>query len=76
MSIRSSLITTLSLSLNLSAYILVLPAGNAFSLSYSTTGQPKRTWFVSLPKGISGYDWEGDGEEGEFYGRSVKSDFF
>ena len=31
------------------------------------------TWFIRLPREVAEYGWGGGGEEGERYGRSVKS---
>lgn len=58
----------------LAAYILVLPPGRPMSLAYGKDGQEKKTWFIRLPRGIDDYSWDHEGEEGEKYGRSVKSE--
>ncbi|WVQ80766.1 hypothetical protein IAT38_002871 [Cryptococcus sp. DSM 104549] len=54
------------------SYILLLPPSH-ISTSYSTTGVTKKTWFISLPRDVDGYPWDRGGEDGEFWGRSVKS---
>ena len=56
------------------AYILIQSPQNAFSSSFAKTGRQKINWFISLPKGVQGYSWGEGGEEGEEFGRSVKSE--
>ena len=55
------------------AYILILPTANRISQTMMRDGREKKTWFISLPRGIQGYPWGNGGEEGEESGRSVKS---
>jgi len=55
------------------AYILIQSPQNSFSSSFASSGRQKVSWFIALPKGVQGYTWGADGEEGEKYGRSVKS---
>ncbi|CAD6581527.1 MAG: hypothetical protein TREMPRED_003017 [Tremellales sp. Tagirdzhanova-0007] len=55
------------------AFVLLLPRGKPISPSYGRDGREKKTWFIRLPRGIEGYSWGPDGEEGEAYGRSVKT---
>lgn len=42
--------------------------------NYFRSGKTKTNWFIGLPRGIEGYSWGEGGEEGEQYGRSVKSE--
>jgi hypothetical protein len=42
--------------------------------SYKRTGEPKKDWFLRLPPGSEGPDWDAGGEEGSKYGCSVKSE--
>lgn len=55
------------------SYILILPTANRISQTMLRDGREKKTWFISLPRGIQGYPWGKGGEEGEESGRSVKS---
>lgn len=57
------------------AYILILPPTNSRSLAFVGGGKEKKQWFVRLPRGVDEYTWGEKGEEGEEYGRSVKSLF-
>ncbi|WVQ96993.1 DNA ligase D, 3'-phosphoesterase domain-containing protein [Kwoniella sp. CBS 9459] len=54
------------------AFILILAASSK-TTTVSTSGKIKKTWFLRLPKGIDGYPWDRGGEEGDFWGKSVKS---
>lgn len=56
------------------AYILILPPTNSRSLAFVGGGKEKKQWFVRLPRGVDEYTWGQGGEEGEEYGRSVKSE--
>lgn len=56
------------------AYILILPPTNSRSLSFVGEGKEKKQWFVRLPRGVDEYSWGEGGEEGEEYGKSVKSE--
>ncbi|OCF31875.1 DNA ligase D, 3'-phosphoesterase domain-containing protein [Kwoniella heveanensis BCC8398] len=53
-------------------FILILAASSK-TTSVSSVGKLKKTWFLRLPKGVDGYPWDRGGEEGDFWGRSVKS---
>ncbi|WWC68315.1 DNA ligase D, 3'-phosphoesterase domain-containing protein [Kwoniella pini CBS 10737] len=52
-------------------FILVLAASHAHT--FSASGQIKKTWFLRLPKEVDEYPWDQGGEEGDFWGRSVKT---
>jgi hypothetical protein len=51
------------------AYILILPPDKTFVAG----GKEKKQWFVRLPRGVDEYTWGEGGEEGEEFGKSVKS---
>jgi hypothetical protein len=51
------------------AYILILPPSKTFV----SGGKEKKQWFVRLPRGVDEYTWGEGGEEGEEFGKSVKS---
>jgi hypothetical protein len=59
--------------LTLSAFIFVLDVQNSRSSTFGRGGVHKKTWFVRLPADVDRYDWDQGGEDGEFWGRSVKS---
>nr|XP_018265067.1 DNA ligase D, 3'-phosphoesterase domain-containing protein [Kwoniella dejecticola CBS 10117]OBR87225.1 DNA ligase D, 3'-phosphoesterase domain-containing protein [Kwoniella dejecticola CBS 10117] len=52
-------------------FILVLATAHAHT--FSASGQIKKTWFLRLPKEVDEYLWDQGGEEGDFWGRSVKT---
>ncbi|WWC88204.1 DNA ligase D, 3'-phosphoesterase domain-containing protein [Kwoniella dendrophila CBS 6074] len=52
-------------------FILILAASSRHT--FSASGQIKKTWFLKLPKEIDEYPWDKGGEEGDFWGRSVKT---
>ncbi|ORY32187.1 DNA polymerase ligase-domain-containing protein [Naematelia encephala] len=54
-------------------FILILPSSNSRSIGYESSGRVKKTWFISLPRGVEEYSWGPEGEEGAQYGRSVKT---
>ena len=53
------------------AYILILPPSKTFV----SGGKEKKQWFVRLPRGVDEYTWGEGGEEGEEFGKSVKSEY-
>lgn len=53
------------------AYILILPPAKTFV----SGGKEKKQWFVRLPRGVDEYTWGEGGEEGEEYGKSIKSKY-
>lgn len=59
---------------HMSAYILILPSSSSLSRSYAPDGREKKQWFIRLPRGVEEHSWGPGGEEGEQYGRSVKSE--
>ncbi|WVF70983.1 DNA ligase D, 3'-phosphoesterase domain-containing protein [Kwoniella sp. CBS 6097] len=54
------------------SFILILAASSK-TTTVSSVGKIKKTWFLRLPKGIEGYPWDQGGEEGDHWGKSVKS---
>ncbi|WWD18230.1 hypothetical protein CI109_102680 [Kwoniella shandongensis] len=54
-------------------YILILAAAQSKASTFDSTGRMKKTWFISMPRGVDNRPWDKGGEEGDFYGRSVKS---
>lgn len=58
---------------DISAFIFVLDIHNPRSMTYGRAGRIKKTWFVRLPSHIKSYPWDKGGEDGDFWGRSVKS---
>ncbi|XAO23598.1 hypothetical protein I312_102378 [Cryptococcus bacillisporus CA1280] len=55
------------------SFILVLSSDPNKYSNVSPEGKEKKTWFITLPRGVDGYPWDQGGEDGSFYGRSVKS---
>lgn len=55
------------------SFILVLSRDPNKYSNVSPEGKEKKTWFITLPRGVDGYPWDKGGEDGSFYGRSVKS---
>ncbi|TYJ52676.1 hypothetical protein B9479_006725 [Cryptococcus floricola] len=55
------------------SYILVLSSNTYGKTVISSDGKEKKTWFISLPRGVNEYPWDRGGQDGDFYGRSVKS---
>ena len=55
----------------ITAYILILPPSKTFV----SGGKEKKQWFVRLPRGVDEYMWGEGGEEGEEFGKSVKSEY-
>nr|KIR87553.1 DNA ligase D, 3'-phosphoesterase domain-containing protein [Cryptococcus tetragattii IND107] len=55
------------------SFILVLSSDPNKYSNISPEGKEKKTWFITLPRGVDGYPWDQGGEDGSFYGRSVKS---
>ncbi|WVQ71339.1 hypothetical protein IAR50_000867 [Cryptococcus sp. DSM 104548] len=55
------------------SYILVLSSKTYGKTVISDDGKEKKTWFISLPRGVSEYPWDKGGQDSDFYGRSVKS---
>lgn len=51
------------------SYILILPPSKTFV----SGGKEKKQWFVRLPRGVDEYTWGEGGEEGEEFGKSVKT---
>lgn len=45
-------------------------------MTFGTGGKEKKQWFVRLPRGVDEYPWGDGGEEGDEYGRSVKSESY
>lgn len=56
------------------AFILVLSSNPNKYSTVSLEGKEKKTWFISLPRGVDSYPWDQGGEDGDFYGRSIKSE--
>ncbi|KAK8865594.1 hypothetical protein IAR55_000738 [Kwoniella newhampshirensis] len=54
-------------------YILILAAAQSKASTFDSTGRMKKTWFVSMPRGVDSRPWDKGGEDGDFYNRSVKS---
>ncbi|WRT66003.1 DNA ligase D, 3'-phosphoesterase domain-containing protein [Kwoniella shivajii] len=52
-------------------FILVLAPSTRHT--FSSTGVIKKTWFLRLPREVDAYPWDRGGEEGKFWGRSVKT---
>ncbi|WWD05389.1 hypothetical protein V865_003465 [Kwoniella europaea PYCC6329] len=52
-------------------FILVLASSNKHT--FSSSGQIKKNWFLRLPREVDEYPWDKGGEEGDFWGRSVKT---
>ncbi|AAW42055.1 hypothetical protein CNBC7140 [Cryptococcus deneoformans B-3501A] len=55
------------------SFILVLSSNPYKYNTVSLEGKEKKTWFISLPRGVDSYPWDQGGEDGDFYGRSIKS---
>nr|XP_019000095.1 uncharacterized protein I203_07253 [Kwoniella mangroviensis CBS 8507]OCF63556.1 hypothetical protein I203_07253 [Kwoniella mangroviensis CBS 8507] len=53
-------------------FILVLASSNRHT--FSSSGQIKKNWFLRLPREVDEYLWDQGGEEGDFWGRSVKTE--
>ncbi|OXG52319.1 DNA ligase D, 3'-phosphoesterase domain-containing protein [Cryptococcus neoformans] len=56
------------------SFILVLSSNPNKSSTVSLEGKEKKTWFISLPRGVDSYPWDQGGEDGDYYGRSIKSE--
>ncbi|WWC96621.1 DNA ligase D, 3'-phosphoesterase domain-containing protein [Kwoniella sp. B9012] len=52
-------------------FILVLASSNKHT--FSSSGQIKKNWFLRLPREVDEYLWDQGGEEGDFWGSSVKT---
>lgn len=55
------------------SFILVLSSNPNKYSTVSLEGKEKKTWFISLPRGVDSYPWDQGGEDGDYYGRSIKS---